>query len=411
MSSPFGPSRSQRGLPRWAKALVAAVLLVIGFGGGLVVGLVIDAARFGLSVAEVQGADDAAALQQRIIEELQGHYYREVDVKKLGSASIDGMLESLDDPYTVYMDAQETQAMLEQNEGRYSGIGATLEMAEDGTLLIVGVFGGSPAKKAGLAPGDRILRVDGTPTKDRSLEGNIAHIKGEAGTQVKLLIEKAPAQGQSAGGRVELTLTRQEITIPISERRMLTASNGVKVGYVELAQFSEDAEEDVRANVEWAERRGARWILFDLRDNGGGLVSEAVDVASLFIREGSIVSTEGLHSPKEIFDATGDIATQLPLIVLVNEYTASASEITAGALQDYKRGTLIGTRTFGKGLVQNLISLPGGAALKLTTAVYLTPKGRDINDKGITPAVIVKDKPKEKGDEQLKAALDYVAKQ
>ncbi len=378
---------------------------MVGFGIGLAVGWVVPALNVDLSGDQKEQAAAAGELQTRIIKELQTQYYRPVDAEKLGTAGIDGMLESLKDPYTVYLTPKEAQLLREQTEGRYTGIGASLQTNDDGTVLITGVFDGSPAKKAGLRAGDTILAVDGVPTKDRSLEANIAHIKGDEGTDVKLRVRKED------GSTRTITVTRRQITIPIVERKMLTAPDETKVGYVWLTDFAEDAGEKVRTAIDWSERRGASWLVFDLRSNGGGLISEAVNVSSLFIEEGPIVSTEGLHSPKEVFDATGDFATDMPMVVLVDEYTASASEITAGAIQDYERGTLIGTKTFGKGLVQSIVSMPGGALLKLTIAVYLTPDGRNINKKGIKPAIVVKDRPKQKGDEQLDAALDYIAEQ
>lgn len=380
-------------------------MLVVGFGIGLVVGWVVPALNVELSSDQKEQAAAAGELQTRIIKELQTHYYRPVDAGKLGTAGIDGMLESLKDPYTVYLTPKEAQLLREQTEGRYTGIGASLQKNDDGTVLITGVFDGSPAKKAGLRAGDTILAVDGAPTKERSLEGNIAHIKGDEGTDVTLRVRKED------GSTRTITVTRREITIPIVERKMLTAPDETKVGYVWLTDFAEDAGEKVRTAIDWSEARGASWLVLDLRSNGGGLISEAVNVSSLFIEDGPIVSTEGLHSPKEVFDATGEVATDMPMVVLVDEYTASASEITAGAIQDYERGTLIGTRTFGKGLVQSIVSMPGGALLKLTIAVYLTPDGRDINKKGIKPTIVVKDRPKQKGDEQLGAALDYIAGQ
>jgi carboxyl-terminal processing protease len=381
-------------------------VLAVGFGIGLLVGMAWDDLGLDLSPQQKQEATDAAELQKKIIEELEGRYYRKVNPEKLGNEAVDGMLESLDDPYTVYLDPSEARLLREQTEGHYSGIGASLQKDEDGALLITGVFDGSPAQEAGLRPGDRILAVDDVLTKDRSLDANIAHIKGEEGTEVELTYQK---KGEEV--RRDVVVTRRRITIPITRRRMLTASDGTKVGYVELSEFAQDAGEALRDAIDATEARGAKWIVFDLRYNGGGLVDEAVNVSSLFIAKGPIVSTEGLHSPKEVLDATGDVATGLPLVVLVNGYTASASEITAGAIQDYERGMLIGTKTFGKGLVQQIVTLPKGAALKLTTAVYLTPDGRDINKRGIQPDIVVKDKPKQKGDEQLDAALDYISRQ
>jgi carboxyl-terminal processing protease len=287
-------------------------------------------------------------------------------------------------------------------DARYSGIGATLQK-KDGAVLITGVFDGSPAKEAGLKPGDTIVAVDGKPTAGLSLEAAISLIKGPAGTKVTLTIK--PADGSPER---KVTLTRREISIPIVSQKMM-AKDGIKVGYVELAEFSDGAGEEVRKAVETLQRKGARWIVFDLRYDPGGYLSEAIDVGSDFIKSGVIVTTQGLHSPEEVLRANGDLATSLPMVTLVNAYTASASEIVSGALQDHGRSVLIGTRTFGKGLVQSMYPMPGGALLKLTTAVYLTPNGRDINKKGIEPNIVVRDDPKKKGDEQLDAALDYIA--
>ena len=186
-------------------------------------------------------------------------------------------------------------------------------------------------------------------------------------------------------------------------------AGGEKVGYVQLFEFASGVGSTVHKDIAQLQSQGAQWIILDLRYNGGGLLSEGVNVASDFISSGVVVSTKGLHSPLETFDVDRGSATSLPVVVLVNGFTASASEIVTGALQDHHRATVIGTRTFGKGLVQNVIPLPGGANLKLTTAVYLTPDGRDINKKGIEPDVVVRDNPKTKRDEQLQAALHYIA--
>jgi carboxyl-terminal processing protease len=384
-------------------ALFIALLLVVGFGIGLLVGLVVRDGGVALTPGQTTTAAQVANLQERVIRALQSDYYRRVDVTRLGTKAIDGMLKSLNDPWTVYLDPKETKLLEEQTTAEYSGIGAYLEKAKDGSLLVTGVFKGSPAQKAGMAAGDHIVSVDGVPAKGHGVDANVAMIKGPEGTEVRLLVRKK-------GGDVQhLTLTRQQIDVPIVHRRMLTTSNGVKVGYVELSEFAVDAGADVRSAVDWTERHGARWIVFDLRYNPGGLVNEAISVSSLFIRNGTVVSTEGLHSPKEVYPVSGKVATTLPMVLLVNRYSASASEITAGALQDHERATLIGTRTFGKGLVQEILPMPQKAALKLTIAVYYTPDGRDINKRGIRPEVIVQDKPKQKGDEQLKAALTYIA--
>ena len=171
-----------------------------------------------------------------------------------------------------------------------------------------------------------------------------------------------------------------------------------------------DPARDLRQDIEELDGKGAQSFILDLRYNGGGLLSQAVDVTSVF-QTGLVTSTEGLHSPREELVASGPVATKKPLVLLVNGYSASASEIVTGALKDHRRATIIGTTTFGKGLVQTIVSLGNGAALKLTTAVYLTPNGTNINKKGITPDIVVTDKPKTKKDEQLRAALRYLARQ
>ena len=187
-------------------------------------------------------------------------------------------------------------------------------------------------------------------------------------------------------------------------------AGGVKVGYVRLFSFAELASRDVRRDVEVLAKQGAQAYVFDLRYNPGGLLTQAVDVSNVFM-QGLVTTTKGYNSPSKTYTAEGPVATDKPLVLLVNEYSASASEIVTGALKDSGRATVVGTRTFGKGLVQTIVSMGSGAALKLTTAVYLTPDGTDINKKGIVPDVVVKDDPKTKKDEVLQRALAYVAAQ
>ena len=201
-------------------------------------------------------------------------------------------------------------------------------------------------------------------------------------------------------------IVRKSILIPETSSKIIV-DKGVKVGYVQLYEFGGLAGADVRKAVGDLSKKGAQWFIFDLRYNGGGLLTQAVDVTNVF-QQGLVTSTAGLHSPKEVLNATGPVATKKPMVVLVNGFSASASEITTGALTDHKRAEIMGTTTFGKGLVQTIIDLGNGAALKLTTAVYLTPNGTNINKKGITPDIVVKDNPKSKVDEQLQAALRYI---
>jgi carboxyl-terminal processing protease len=388
---------------RTLRALAIVLLLPLGFAGGYLAHATLHRDNtIHISAVQQASAQSAAELQQKIIEDLQGRYYRAVNVTALRQASIDGMLKSLNDPWTEYLTPAEVRAFNTEIQGTYSGIGAVLEKKGE-KLIITAVFDGSPAKRAGLGAGDQILSIDGKATAGLALEVNIAHIKGPVGSKVTLVV--APASG---GARRTVVLTRKEIAVPLTQRKMLRAG-ARRVGYIKLSQFADGAGAQVHQALQAVVAAGAKWIILDLRDNGGGLLSEAVNVASDFLKSGVVVTTQGLHSPKDVLDAESGLATSLPVVVLVNGYTASASEIVSGALQDHHRAYLIGTRTFGKGLVQNILPLPGGAALKLTTAIYLTPNGRNINKRGIQPNLVVADNPKTKVDEVRQAALNYIA--
>ena len=387
---------------RALRTVIVVLLVSLGFLGGYFAGWYVHGDNLGsLTSSQQDAARKAGELQQRIIEELQTRYYKPVDVGKLSQAGVDGMLESLDDPYTVYLTPKENRELQIMESGQYSGIGASLQK-KDGTVLITTTFPGSPAAKADLGPGDAILSVDGEPVAEQDLDTAVARIKGEEGTTVRLEVRR---KGQEAAEM--LTLTRRRIEIPQTGRRMERAG-AVKVGYVQLYGFAELAARDVRRDVAALDAKGAEYFIFDLRYNPGGLLSQAVDVTNVFM-QGLVTTTQGHNWPRKTYEAEGAVSTSKPLVVLVNEYSASAAEIVTGALKDSDRATVIGTRTFGKGLVQTIVNMSGGAALKLTTAVYLTPDGTDINDKGIAPDIVVKDDPETDQDEVLQRALAYIA--
>jgi carboxyl-terminal processing protease len=388
---------------RALRTIVVVLLVSLGFLGGYFVGWFMHGENVvRLSGTERNDAKKAASLEQRVIEELEGRYYKAVEAEKLGQAGVRGVLKSLDDPYTVYLSPEETMAFEEKESGEYSGIGASLQKSAKG-VVITSVFPGSPAAAAGLKPGDTIVSVDGSSTKDAAIETIIARIKGKEGTQVRLEIKP------KSGPPKQLSVTRRPIQIP-ETRKSMEKAGGKKVGYVQLYEFGGYAARDVRRDIEGLARRGAQSFILDLRYNGGGLLSQAVDVTGVF-QTGLVTSTKGLHSPLEELEANGPVATGKTLVLLVNGYSASASEIVTGALKDRGRAEVLGTRTFGKGLVQSIVPLGNNASLKLTTAVYYTPNGTNINEKGITPDIVVTEKPKTKKDEQLQAALRYLARQ
>jgi carboxyl-terminal processing protease len=389
---------------RALRTIVVVLLVALGFLGGYFVGWYLHGENVvRLSAEEANAAKKAGDLQQRIIEELQGRYYRPVDVDKLSTAGVNGTLKSLKDPYTVYLSPEEAKALATRMSGQFFGIGATLQKGKKG-VVITKVYAGSPAERAGLEPGDIIVTVDGKPTANEAVDVSVARIRGDEGTHVKLGVEP------KAGGPVEtLDLVRRRVELPETRKKMERAG-GEKVGYVQLFAFNAFAARDVRRDVEALAKRGAQSFILDLRYNVGGLLDQAVDVTGIF-QTGVVTSTKGLHSPLEVFRTNGPVATDETLVLLVNGYSASASEIVTGALKDNQRAEVIGTRTFGKGLVQITVPLGNGAALHLTIAVYLTPNGTNINKKGITPDIVVQDDPKTKKDEQLQAALKYLAGQ
>ncbi len=341
---------------RALRAIVIVLVVALGFLGGYFVGWYLHGETITLGSIGIRHDEAAAAgdLQERIIRELEGRYYKPVDVEELSQAGLRGTLESLDDPYTVYLSPEETKAFEEKQKGEYSGIGAALQSVPEG-LVITSVFDGSPAGAAGLQPGDIIVTVDGEPTADVAIETSIARIKGEEGTTVQLGVKSV-----DGGGVKPVTVTRRTITIPETSTKMETAG-GEKVGYIQLYEFGGNAADDVRRDVQDLTQRGAKSFILDLRYNGGGLLSQAVDVTGIF-RTGVVTSTKGLNSPLDVLETQGPVATEKPLVVLVNDYSASASEIVTGALKDSDRAEIIGTRTFGKGLVQSIIPLDDEAA-------------------------------------------------
>ncbi|MBU2603664.1 MAG: S41 family peptidase [Actinobacteria bacterium] len=372
------------------------------------------------SVAEVLlGPEDSFPLQEEVLDQLRSSFYRPIETDELIDDSIKGMLSGLEDDYTNYLDPEQYEGFKERTNGSYSGVGMTVEML-NGYVTVVSTFKDTPAAKAGLGSGDIILAVDGVDTEGQDLDEVVSRIKGEEGTEVTLKVYHVPPGSRSpadeagvephlpeGGTTEELVLVRRSIVVPVLESETLT-SGGRKIEHIRFVTFSEDSAQRLRDAVKRAvEENGASAIILDLRHNGGGLLNEAVDVASIFVPEGVIVTTEGLHSPRQEYEARGGaISTDVPLFVLIDGFSASASEIVAGAVKDTGRGTLVGETTFGKGLVQTILSLSDGSALKVTTAVYFTPAGVDINNQGIAPDVVAPDDPvTEDVDEALEKAL------
>ena len=346
--------------------------------------------------------DEQARVYQEGIDTIERDFFRKVDDDKLLDTSLGAAVQSLGDPFSHYFDPKTYQEFQEATSGEFQGVGMTVQEHPRG-LEIQQVFADSPAKRAGLKRGDLITEVDGKSLRGKPSSAATAQIKGPAGTRVRLKI----VSGKKT--RVE-SIERAAVTVPVVESRMVRQGSR-KVAYAALESFTAGAHGELGAAIRKLIRQGARGVVLDLRDNGGGLLQEAVLVSSLFIPEGEIVTTRGRSQPSRTFEASGEsIDTKLPVVVLVNRGSASASEIVTGALQDRDRGTIVGETTFGKGVFQSVIELSNGGALDITVGEYFTPKGRNLGPRdgkrGIEPDVKAVDRAATpKVDEALQAAL------
>jgi carboxyl-terminal processing protease len=355
-------------------------------------------------------------LVNQVLGLLSKEYYRKVDTNSLVNRGLSQIVASLHDPYSHYYDPQQYNAFQDLTDPHLSGIGVGVNGTRRG-VRILQVYGGTPAANAGLVQGEQIVSVGSRSLAgpNPKLNANRATklIKGPAGTNVTITVREG-------AHKFVKTITRANVIVPVASSRLLTY-HGTKVGYVALSQFAPGAGAEVRGQVQKMLHQGARALILDLRDNGGGLVEEAVKTASIFIPSGTIVSTRGRAVPSQVYLATGNaISTSIPLVVLVNRDTASAAEIVTGALKDHGRATVVGTRTYGKGVFQEIEQLRNGGALDFTVGEYYTPNGTNLGGPGvrggrtvsrgpgIKPQVYVAEKPNSRVDTQLQAAKKTV---
>ena len=340
---------------------------------------------------------------EEVREALASSYYRPVGRDVLSETTIPGLLKELGDPNTDYLTAAEYTSLKNRTARSYSGVGLTVEPARTGLLVTSAMKG--PARQAGVRPGDIIVRIEGHPAGKLTFDQSLNLIKGERGTIVHLLVRR-PREGQ-----MRFTVVRQEIAVP-SLRTRLVPFHGVKFGYVHLLAFPDSAGDRLADATASLVGRGAKGIVLDLRDNPGGLFAQAVRTVSVFLEEGVVCTISGLHQDETVYEVTGGATyPRIPLVVLVNHGSASSAEIVAAALQDHGRAVIIGRRTYGKASVQSIRPLSHGTALKLTTALYRTPAGRDLTGKGVRPKVRIDDDPLTRLDEALRAAERVLLKQ
>jgi carboxyl-terminal processing protease len=374
--------------------LVALLLVAGAFAAGFF--LTRTESGAGQSAPPVR-ADRPVRLIDEVRAELTASYYRWIEPAVLERPTVDDILAGLDDPHTDLLTTAEYESLQEHTQGTYTGIGLTVGPARKG-LVVTSVADG-PAAEVGIRKGDLITRVDGEAVGKLPFESALALIKGQAGTVVGLTARR-PGKKEP----LDFTVVRRDIEVPPLSARLITTKAG-KIAYIRVFSFSAGAAAQIAEATADLVRMGATGAVIDLRDNPGGLLSEAVDAASVFVDDGIVVRTDGLHEEGHEYHVTG-AATQpdLPLVVLVNGGSASAAEIVAGALVDHDRATLVGQRTFGKASVQTIAPLLGGGALKLTTAKYLTPAGADITNLGLEPSVVAVDDPTTRPDEGLRIA-------
>lgn len=311
-------------------------------------------------------------------------YVDPVKSDQLMNGAIQGMVKSLGDPYSSYMDEKTFSAFMAETKGSFSGVGIVLGM-KDNQLSVIAPIEGTPGERAGVKPGDFIRKIDGQETKNFSLEDAVNRIRGTEGTPVVLTLERASKETPDTPEILEVTLVRENIKIKTVSGKMLDGD----VGYVRLTSFSETSSADFADKLTELDQQGMKKLVLDLRNNPGGLLHTSVDIAGMLLKEGEVVSVVNRNGEKEISRSGGPNDRYESLVVLINGGSASASEILAGAIQDRHEGTLVGTKSFGKGSVQLLypLDLEQKTAVKLTIAKYYTPSGRSIHGTGLEPDV------------------------
>ncbi|MGM0983152.1 MAG: S41 family peptidase [Pseudomonadota bacterium] len=368
---PLRPVALPIAIRRLVSALLPAALLVLA---PLPAAAQAQSQEDDLPVAEIQAFAE-------VFERIKRAYVEEVEDADLLRNAMRGMLSELD-PHSAYLDSEEFESLRESTQGEFGGVGIEVGM-EDGQLTVITPIDDTPASRAGLQSRDKILRIDDTPTDRLSLQEAVNLMRGDPGTEIRLTILR---QGESAP--LEVTLTREIIRTVSVKSELLEAG----YGYLRVSQFQTRTGAQVGSAIRRLERDAPlKGLVLDLRNNPGGVLQAAVDVADAFLDEGLIVYTEGRLSDSEMRFSAGreTVAADVPMVILINGGSASAAEIVAGALQDQRRGVVMGTESFGKGSVQQVMPLGNGEGLKLTTALYFTPDGRSIQAQGIEPDVEV----------------------
>ena len=363
-----------------------------------------DASTLLTQVKDEHDSQDLKAVSE-VIQIVKDKYIKDVEMETLTSGAIKGVIDSLGDPYSVFMNKKEFQDFILSLEGSLSGVGIVLGI-DDSTqdIIVVSPIKGSPAQKAGILPGDIIVKVNDTELSGKTLDEAAGMIRGEKGTKVTLYIKR-----NQNSDLIKLELVRDDIRISTVDYNIV--DDAAKIGYIRISFFDSQTYNDFKIALDALQKQKIRGLVIDLRDNPGGSLDETVKIADEILGEGLIVYTEGKNGNRLGEYFSDESKTSVPITVMVNENSASASEILAGAIQDHKAGKLVGAKTFGKGSVQEVFSLEDGSGMKITIAKYYLPSGRCIDGKGIEPDFSVKnpegsnsfDLSKEKDAQLLKA--------
>ena len=340
-----------------------------------------------------------------VLETLNNEYVDPVDENKVLDAAINGMLQSLD-PYSSYMSPENFRNMNAETKGEFGGLGIEITM-QAGLVKVISPIEGTPADKAGIKAGDFIIRINDTQVKGLNLFEAVSMMRGKVGTKINLVIRR-----ENVDDELKFTLTRAIIKI----REVSAEVKLNSIGYIRLRAFNQKSHNQLKEKIKSFKSKRLNGYILDLRNNPGGLLSQAIKISDMFLDSGEIVSTRGRDKTDiKIFNAKkGDMIDGLPLIVLINKGSASASEIVSGALKDHKRAIILGETSFGKGSVQSIIPLTNRGALRLTTAKYYLPSGSSISEVGVTPDITVKEKDKKEfrintdTDNQLKYAINLL---
>lgn len=347
-------------------------------------------------------SDDTQKKLKNIKYLVDEYFLEEYDEEDLEAGMLEGYVAGLDDPYSVYYDEEETQSLMESVQGEYSGIGAVMNQdLETGVITMIRIYEDSPAMKAGLKDGDVLYKVGDMEVTGEDLSEVVTYIKGEKGTEVELTVYR--------DGTEEITVTaiRDEIEIETVTYEMLDGN----IGYIAISEFEEKTCGQYEEALDDLDSQGMKGLIVDLRNNPGGSLSAVCEIADRMLPDGLIVYTEDKNGEREEYKSTAEESFDRPLVVLVNGNSASASEIYSAAIQDHSIGTIVGTQTYGKGVVQSVFDLQDGTCLKLTVSEYFTPNGRSIHGEGITPDVVVEYEYDEKNpdrDNQLEKAVEVI---